>query len=397
MKPLQVWLPRLGRSVGLSQVARDVRRAYEEWQPRDDLMFMTPGLHKTERWTHEINGHTIVVRAIPAEHEDAIGIGHVGANGRIFAPFEPIHGLRAADLLDAWLKFDIRRSRLTVPFDVNAMVPHVVDGRVARASEGIEYEKKSIPLKGYVFPIVPLGSPDGRREIEIRWPPPEPDWPRTVHPDAESEEALIRIEDMEQAKNTALMVTWPHPFDHLFGWLGGLDVLKAHATMRSLVKSRDQVDALAKAKTRAAGYLSEGYSTRWHTSFWPDALQVHRDGEPIRPFWEGYGIKATTFKEAGLSEKLDELVPVTRAWGGLGLLWALLIERLESAQSVRTCPRCGTVVSGRRRECGPLDNAECYRKRRAETKRRSRTRLREALQEEPRQDIGQPRHSSPTG
>lgn len=123
----------------------------------------------------------------------------------------------------------------------------------------------------------------------------------------------------------------------------------------------------------AGAYVSDGFSTRLRASFLPLAMQVHRADEPLRPFWETFGITARTLEEALRSEKLNELVPVTRAWGGIGLLWALLIDRLEAALAIRTC-ECGTILRGRRKVCGPDDNVDCYRARRSEDKRRSRNR-----------------------
>ena len=60
--------------------------------------------------------------------------------------------------------------------------------------------------------------------------------------------------------------------------------------------------------------------------------------------------------------------------GALGLMWALLLDRLKASQSFQFCERCGQLISGKadKRFCSEEDNAECYRARKRDDKRRSR-------------------------
>lgn len=91
-----------------------------------------------------------------------------------------------------------------------------------------------------------------------------------------------------------------------------------------------------------------------------------------------FGIEANSLEgalsNASLREKLDHAMPVQRAWGIPGLMWALLLDRLKASQSFQFCERCGQLISGKadKRFCSEEDNAECYRARKRDDKRRSR-------------------------
>jgi len=58
---------------------------------------------------------------------------------------------------------------------------------------------------------------------------------------------------------------------------------------------------------------------------------------------------------------MTEPVEIRRAWGPTGFFWTLLIDRLESAQTVRACARCGRPIKGtkRRRFCSRGENEVC--------------------------------------
>jgi hypothetical protein len=80
------------------------------------------------------------------------------------------------------------------------------------------------------------------------------------------------------------------------------------------------------------------------------------------------------YKDPWLRKQLLKPMKVRRAWGLPGLMWALLLDRLEAGQSQRTCERCGRLIQGRsnKKLCGKDDNKECYRARKREDRRRSR-------------------------
>ena len=91
-----------------------------------------------------------------------------------------------------------------------------------------------------------------------------------------------------------------------------------------------------------------------------------------------FGIEENSLENAlsnaSLRKELDHPMPVQRAWGVPGLMWALLLDRLNASQSFQLCERCGQLISGKadKRFCCEEDNAECYRARKRDDKRRSR-------------------------
>jgi hypothetical protein len=93
-----------------------------------------------------------------------------------------------------------------------------------------------------------------------------------------------------------------------------------------------------------------------------------------------FNVDANSLEEAyanvSLRKKLEEPMPVQRAWGIPGLMRALLLDRLNASQSFHHCKRCGELISGKadKRFCAEQDNAECYRARKREDKRKSRRR-----------------------
>jgi hypothetical protein len=77
MKPLQIWLPRLGRSIKFAATAHDAKRAFELW--RDEVVvWMMPGIPNARRW----RSHGLLNLAVPAEEFDRIDIVHLTEDGR---------------------------------------------------------------------------------------------------------------------------------------------------------------------------------------------------------------------------------------------------------------------------------------------------------------------------
>jgi hypothetical protein len=222
--------------------------------------------------------------------------------------------------------------------------------------------------------------------FELRWPP--EDWePATVHPDAEAAERSVRagyeafgvqgaVDVKTGAWNPHLLVYWQPPFDALFRAASGLDPFHAHAQMRAVVQqaTSDPAGALAAARARASPYLAEGDASLAVAALGPRAVELHRADEPmtVRPFWESYGIIAESAPKAFASPEAQCRVPVTRTWGGIGLLWALLIARLEEARTMPVCERCGKTLAGNKKFCDQTDDPACYAARRAQDQRLSR-------------------------
>jgi hypothetical protein len=129
--------------------------------------------------------------------------------------------------------------------------------------------------------------------------------------------------------------------------------------------------------TEARDWLSEGRSTVERVWLEPIVSQEGEMGALIA-IASRFGVEANSLEDAlanaSLREQIDKHMPVRRAWGVPGLMWALLLDRLNASQPFRHCNRCGWLNSGKadKRFCDEHDNSECYRARKRDDKRRSR-------------------------
>jgi len=172
---------------------------------------------------------------------------------------------------------------------------------------------------------------------------------------------------------------WGAPFDHLQPLISTLDDLYTHARMREIIDMGMNDAAHAQVRTEARDCLSEGQSTV--AKSWLEPI-VAEEGESGALFAivARFNIEVNSLKDAyshaALKAKLEQPVPVRRAWGVPGLMWALLLDQLEAHQHFQFCKRCGQLISGNinRRFCSEDENAECYRGRKRGDKRRSRRR-----------------------
>lgn len=211
--------------------------------------------------------------------------------------------------------------------------------------------------------------------LSAQWPP-RADMPTTVSPEMESERPV-----RDHNKSLPMRFIWLAPFDELQPMRISADDMYARAKMRRIAEDSrdDNVHTLAQATTEAKEWLSKGEASTFECWLKPIVVVEGEEGALVA-IYSRYGIEAHSFDQVYKDEKLREIltvpVPVTRAWGVPGLMWALLLDRLQAAQPYRTCERCGRLISGRghKRFCSSEDNPDCCQARKAEDKRRSRAR-----------------------
>jgi hypothetical protein len=150
--------------------------------------------------------------------------------------------------------------------------------------------------------------------------------------------------------------------------------------MQTIAKqnSRDVLGATTGALERAGAYVFEGYtSLRW-SWFWPTYAEGKDDAVLFGA--ENFGVRARSLAELSkddrFSRRMAERVLIRRAWGPLGLFWALLIDRLEEHASFHSRGRCHGIIEGKKGKayCSQSDNPECFGHRRAADKQKSRQR-----------------------
>ena len=173
--------------------------------------------------------------------------------------------------------------------------------------------------------------------------------------------------------------TWAAPFADLKPLIVTMDDVYARDRMRWIAEmsTANEAGARAQAMTEGRDWLSEGRSTVERAWLQPIISEEGEMGALIA-IDSRFGVEANSLEDAyanvSLRKQLDQHMPVRRAWGLPGLMWALLLDRLQASQPFRHCKRCGRLISGKanKRFCAEQDNSECYRARKREDKRRSR-------------------------
>lgn len=393
---LQIWIPVLEANPFDSSVSRDLQRAQEEWRGEFSI-WLLPGLKETKRWAIEIQGEGICYNyremAIPAEHLNQILVGHVFYRPRaprdktlIFPPFlvpEEWKGRLPEDLLEQWLNTAPELCLGERTLKVNA--PEFV-------GDQITFVEEEIPLKpGPMVPITEVR--ENEASLTWCWPPPGKPWPKTVSPAVESKEycgipVWVRKEEVPGVLKEAVVCgslglglniwhRWPQPFSHLFRLgLTGLDAVYHWGKIKHslLEKNREEIASWV------SKFSSQGWTTLELTYLLP-VLEALGSESLLWDIEGAYGLSVGSFKELVEHRDYSTIfrtpIPVTRLFGWLGYFWwkAQELAARERKHFV-LCERCGRLLKGKKgkRFCGPEDNLECYRSRKAEDQRRSRER-----------------------
>ena len=387
MKSIQLWLPLFGRGIGFAETFRDMQRALSAWDC-DHRIWMLPELEEPARWPEKGKGTKAFIRALPGETLECLDIYHVGENGYVYGAPHPdrFPTGRIDGLLDAWLQWpSTNELNWQNPPTLTVAVPEIVGDKVA-------YRRRTFRV-----PIVPLieEPPDGAML------PARLSRAATISPETELTEALrrkhgpLRVTDRgndlpplmvsdrdPSVRYQGASLLAPPPLAGFFPAGVTLDALFHCMRMYRVVEQSkvDPVAALHQANTAATPYLSTGPSTRAFTWYAPTLMEL-QDPTAVIQRAATLGLNdVKSFSQLHASElwrkQMTEYVPVRRAWGPIGLFWALLIERLEAGQPMQLCERCGRSLRGKRgkRMCGADDNPECYRDRRSRDRRLERQR-----------------------
>jgi hypothetical protein len=396
--PLQLWIPRLGGDLGRPEVARDAQRAYAAWDG-DLQVWLSPEFRAPFRW---MRGNFSEI-ALPAEHVDRLDVYHIGENGRAFGHCarQYFPDGRIEDLLNGWLNVGDLGGCKSVPAPqwLGLEFPEI-------GEQGVRYGETKISVEGgATFPTRWSG---GR--VEISWPPDGRAVAPTMFPDAESMALNSPIERAVDEQGLPVVIyrdgtvanqvinEWPKPIGLLMPALGSFGDLAAQQRMAAIATmSETDLDlAVHLAREGAAPFVSSGRST-WADA-WVKPTLLSDGPEPILFRAETIGVpdadlneayeerRAGKLSNARLAEilgrsaefrrALSEPVVVRRAWGAVGLFWALLLDELEGRRRFATCGHCGRILRGKRGKqfCGRDDNDKCYLARRAADQRRSRGR-----------------------
>lgn len=384
MRPLQVWLPNITGTLAWPRAERDRSRAYEEWRG-EDCVWLIPGLEEPFRWVEK---EDVACLAVPAEHWERLDVCHVGKNGAVYGPGanERFRDGRIDGLFDAWLNTSAAGGVKFYPGpDKLTLQAPQRDGRKVR------YEVRHLHLEPGATAPSDVDEENDSGGFTLRWPPAGVDLP-TISPEAESHElygpfdpvqddgkpiAVRRADKTQRALRVIL--EWPGPLRALFPSGSGLDDLYAYARMRSLARqSQADLDgARSAAQIDSAKYLTDGETCMGPAWLGP-ILAAEREEGALFALEARYGISASSIAEAEQTDEwrgiMREPVPIRRAWGAVGLFWALMLDRLEEGRNFNVCQRCGRILQGKRgkRFCGRADDIKCFQERRAADRRRER-------------------------
>ncbi len=392
MKPLQIWLPYFNEALSDSALRRDLERAQKEWTG-EVTIWLDPSWGKPCRWMTP--GGTGIELAIPAETSNRIDIYHLGSNGHI-------HGNQNALRFDGPCQKNILRDflncltgdeehRLEIvapPKELTMRFPKISGDSIVYIDKAFSYTAGGtgrLKLTGDrsfettfaspgEMPVVSPSEESSERYGEMK---------RIDYLDDEERIPIFTSEKDPDVRSILTLHRWPGALEGLFPFGGGPDAILTLIRVKAVaVMSDTQPEkALHDALSYSARYLSEGTGMRLDTWLYPLINELGPDGALTE--LEGvYDLAFSSMKAAFSSEKFYEemsrRVVIRRALGVAGLFWALLIDELEAARVFRRCERCTRFIQGRKgkRFCGKTDNTQCWRERRAESRRRERLRLR---------------------
>ena len=364
MRPLQVWLPTLAETLSNPKSRRDAQRAMQAWQG-EGTVWLLPKLKKSIRWYEGKGKIAFPVLAIPAETTDRLDIYHVGENGKLWGRGAVRFPSCSVDsLLDAWLNLGnipLYRAPKTIALEI----PRVKGKRFIYREEKLRF----VPV-----PAPPIYKADKKtRTVITKWPP-EGKSAVPVFPEEEIAE-YYGPQNKKKWRGLSFIMRWPKPFGELLPNGGGTDLLYANNLMRavSLLSEEDPSWALKKAIAAAAPHVFDGNSSLELSWFFPAVLQTGFSNALLN-VEDRLGADTAKLFSTQWQEKMCTSIPIRRAYGVQGLMWALLLDRLESGIRFRSCRRCGRIIKGKKGKevCGREDNEDCFKKRRAADKRRER-------------------------
>ncbi len=363
MTPIQLWLPTVNGGIAKPELRRDRHRMFRAWGS-EHVMWTVPGWTEPRNW---LEG-SIRVGCLAGESYECVRILHVGDKGTVVGPAAAAFPNNSVNgLLDAWLnsKF-VGLSVLDPDEPISIKVPHRVGG-------GVTYV--AVELKTAFANVLPITHVGAKRTAATQWPP-SANSPSTVSPEMES--ASVPLASPRKG-TLPVRFTWAAPFKELQPLISTMDDLYARDRMRWIAEMSavNEARAHAQAMIEAGDWLSEGQSTLERAWLQP-ILSEASDMEALIAIASRFGVEANSledaFANASLRKQLGRGMPVRRAWGVPGLMWALLLDQLNASQPFQHCERCGRLISGKanKRFCAEQDNSECYRARKREDKRRSR-------------------------
>jgi hypothetical protein len=366
----QLWLLWIESSLGFQEVRLDVEGAFATWRG-EDTIWLLPELTGVVRWVRQYapDGWSPQL-AIPSRRLNVIDVFHVWENGLVWGPGSKLRfpESRVDGLLREWLNAwgDGRVSLCDPLASVTIEIPRI---RAQGKINSITFEEMTLFVQsGSSLPAGQSGD-----EVVAEWPI-RGSRLLSVFPDAESHEGPQHLPKLPSCLRA---IQWPPLLAPLFPVTGGgLDELVGQRKMVELARrsQENRETALWEALQTANPYITQGFTTQMRASVWPAWVEEGVDGA-LDIIVNRFGLQCRSWEDVMQSLEgqsiLTQTVPVRRAWGVLGLFWMLLIDQLKRGR-IPHCDRCGRILQGKRRFCGPEDDEPCYRGRKRDSRREER-------------------------
>jgi hypothetical protein len=395
MRSLQIWLPAIRSSLSMPEECPDMQRAFQAWRG-ERTVWLLPEIQAPCRWQESAAPWDWVL-ALPAEHTERIDLYHVNTHSQMWGVgcIERFpHGC-GEGLLNTWL--NIFRDGggcplFTCPGEFSLPVPRFTENTV----EYKETRFRVAPTN--ILPFVDVSDTE-RRHTVASWPrkrglaPISPEaesytqYGPFVRHEAEGSPLVTSTQDPE-LRGIHVAVRWPVPLQTLMGILAGPDPLFHQAKMVDI--AQESVDAfqaaIHKARDIAGAYVTPGWTITAHIELWPllgakQAAEGLRSGhldQAVREVASKLRLEEASWGTAQHSpawrKRLEARHTITRAWGPIGLFWALLLDQLDQGCRFLECQDCLRLNPGKKGKqyCGPDDDPTCYARRRARDKRKER-------------------------
>lgn len=388
---VQVWLPLFELTPLNAAYARDLQRAQKEWRG-EPVIWLLPDIREVKRWYWDFRWFRFWECAVPSETINRILVLHVTEEGFCYPPIgiglpQSWEGKIPEGLFRKWLN----AGRVS-------LVPGLKEIKTTRPvfeGDRLSYEERLLKVEpGPVVPIVSFDENTG--EFTCAWPPPGSHLPSSVSPETESQEIcgpvvweekplspeLPTALDRSGSRSVNVWLQWPEPFNEMFPFGGSMDLMFHKALIKRCIEDLNEgkPGVLDEIASWASRFTSQGWTTL-ELAYIAPTLEARGSKGLLTDIEGKYDIVTESLRElfshADYCSKFRHQVDIPRVFGWLGYFWWELNQVVnESKEHVPICERCGWVLQGTRKKryCGPNDNLECFRSRRAEDKRKERQR-----------------------
>jgi len=196
---------------------------------------------------------------------------------------------------------------------------------------------------------------------------------------------FVEYKKERDKEEVAFYLKWPEPFSEMFPTGGGADLLWHHYQMRKCINDLREnfLDAKKDIYNWTNKFTTKGWSTLERVWIEPKLTSENLIEGILGDADFKYGIDVDNINQLIKHPKYEQIfrhpIEITRCFGWEGYFWWGLNKAVNCEyKNITFCQRCKSIISGRRNKkyCSREENPTCFKTRRAEDKRRERTKRR---------------------